>query len=276
MREEIDAVTSGPGRNDQRVVAIIQARMRSTRLPAKVMVEIGSSPMLFHVVDRVRRATCVDEVIIATSDTDPDRQIVSFAQDIGVRTFAGSETDVLARFVGAATMANADLIVRVTGDCPLIDPFIIDETFKVHINGGADYTGNLARRTLPRGLDVEFVSKAALQQVLRMGLEPHHREHVTPFIYENAELFRIEHFEVEGRLRRPDLRLCVDTEEDLVLVREIYRRFYKYGQIVDVRNVIDWLDSEAEWARVNAQAEAGHLSRNERDGVVQVKLPSNN
>ena len=268
-----DSSTSKLRSNDLRVVAIIQARMRSTRLPGKVMLDIASRPMLFHVVDRVRQAACADEVIIATSDSETDQQIVSLARDLGVRSFAGSETDVLTRFVDAADMAKADIVIRVTGDCPLIDPAIIDETFDAHMDSGADYTGNAARRTLPRGLDVEIVSTEALRRVLRIASEPRHREHVTSYIYENSQQFRIEHFEVEGHLRRPDIRLTVDTLEDLRLVREIYRRFHRPGQIMDVRGVIEWLDTHPSWAGINTQAEQEHLLRNERQGIRQVTLP---
>ncbi len=254
------------------VATIVQARMGSQRLPGKVLMDISGRPMLFHVVERLRQANSAGEVVVATTTSEADQEIVSFARDVGVKSFVGSEMDVLERFVLAAEVERADLVIRVTGDCPLIEPTIVDEMVHAHLASGADYTGNLARRTLPRGLDAEVVATQVLRRIHRMDLEPRHREHVTPFIYENPASFRVHHFEVQGKLRRPELRLCVDTHEDLLLMREIYRRFYLPGQVVDISAVIRWLDVEPQWRHVNIDAEQEHMLRNAAEGIRQVKL----
>lgn len=256
-----------------KVVAIVQARMRSTRLPGKVLKDLAGHPMLYHVVTRIQTSTRVDEVIVATSNSDADRQIVSFAEKYGISTFTGSEYDVLDRYVNAARHVSADQIVRITGDCPLIDPATISETVDLHLANDADYTGNLARRTLPRGLDVEVVSVQVLQRIHQMKLRPHHREHVTAFIYENPDRFRIQHFMARGKLRRPDLRLTVDTREDMLLLDKIYRCLYIPDTIVDVAKVIEWLDAKPLWRSINLRSEEEHLFRNVTAGVQQVKLP---
>ena len=256
-----------------KIVALIQARMASTRLPGKVMTDISGIPMVRHVADRTARASSVDEVIVATSEMPRDRPLVTYLESAGLSVSVGSEDDVLSRFVHAAKEAEADLVVRISGDCPLIVPEVIDEMVDLHMRSGAEYTGCLARRTLPRGLDAEVVGTGVLESIDGRGLDPYHREHVTPYIYQNPDRFNIAHFEIDGTLRRPDLRLCVDTPEDLELVRETYRRFYAQERYVDVEDVISWLDSDAEWYGHNQESERQQETRNVEQGVRQVKLP---
>lgn len=252
------------------ITAIVQARMGSQRLPQKTLMDVCGKPMLGHVVERLRRSNAVTRIVIATSVNEADLPIVQYARQEGVTCFAGSEDDVLSRFVGAAKSVQTDLIVRITGDCPLIDPNVLDEMIAYHLAEGVEYTGNLARRTLPRGLDAEVFSVDALFKADKLGLEHHHREHVTPFIYEHPELFTIASFELTGALRRPDLRLCVDTQEDMQLIQRIYQEFYRPGNIVDMQAVIAWLDANPEWKYFNQAAELEHLRRNQMDGVRQV------
>jgi spore coat polysaccharide biosynthesis protein SpsF len=254
------------------ITAIIQARMGSKRLPKKTLMEISGKPMLGHVVERLRCSHSITGIVVATSVNHADTPIVHYARQERVTCFAGSEDDVLSRFVGAAKSVQTDLIVRITGDCPLIDPGVLDEMIAYHLAQGVEYTGNLARRTLPRGLDAEVFSVDALFKADRLGLEHHHREHVTPFIYEHPELFTVASFEVTGALRRPDLRLCVDTQEDMDLIQRIYQEFYRAGQIVDMRAVIAWLDANPEWKYFNQAAELEHIKRNQLDGVHQLFL----
>ncbi len=256
-----------------KTVALIQARMTSIRLPGKVLADIVGVPMVRHVADRTARSSAVDEVVIATSVAPGDRPLVDYLQSAGLGVFAGNEDDVLSRFVHAAKETEADLVVRISGDCPLVVPEVIDEMVDLHTRSGAEYTGCLARRNLPRGLDAEVVWTEVLENIDGLDLDPYHREHVTPFIYQNPDQFKIAHFEVTGALRRPDLRLCVDTAEDLELVREAYHRFYARDRYVDVPAVIEWLDSDARWYGHNQDSERQQEARNVEQGVRQVKLP---
>ncbi len=254
------------------IVAIVQARMGSTRLPGKTLARISDKSMIAHVVDRLEYSKHLAKVVVATSTTEDDQRIVEHMRTLGKQVFSGSETDVLDRYVQTANAVGSDLIVRITGDCPLIDPDVIDEMIEFHLSQQADYTGNLARRTLPRGLDAEVFSVQALMMAHEFAEKPYQREHVTPYFYENPDRFRVASYEVTGELRRPDLRLCVDTQEDLDLLREIYRHFYEPGEIVEVRNVIHWLDENPYWRDHNLAAEKEHLSRNVKDGVQQTIL----
>lgn len=257
-----------------KIDAIVQARMGSSRLPGKTLLKIGDQTMLAHVVNRLERSQRLSQVVVATSTSDSDRQIIEYMEGLDKQAFTGSEADVLDRYMQTALAVKSELIVRITGDCPLIDPLTIDDMINFHLQQNADYTGNLARRTLPRGLDAEIFSVHALRIAHEQARKPHHREHVTPYFYENPDKFNVASYEVKGELRRPDLRLCVDTQEDLDLLQEIYKRFFTADGIIDVRVVIGWLDANPYWRNYNAKAEKEHLDRNAKDGVQQVTLDS--
>lgn len=255
-----------------KITAIVQARMGSSRLPNKTLMELSGKPMLGHVVERLGHSRLLTETVVATSVNAADKPIADYIRSLHLQCFEGSESDVLSRFVGAAKIAGSDLIVRITGDCPLIDPSILDEMIAYHQEQKVEYTGNLAQRSLPRGLDAEVFSIDALLHADRLGTESRHREHVTPYIYEHPEQFSIASFEVTGEMRRPDIRLCVDTKDDFALLEKIYEQFYRPGAIVDVRQVIRWLDQNPYWRSFNQAAEQEHLKRNAQDGVKQVFL----
>lgn len=254
------------------VTAIVQARIGSTRLPNKVLLDIAGKPMLEHVFERLSRASCLTHAVLATTDNVKDQILVDFAKRLNIPVVAGSEDDVLARYLLSAQSVSSDYIVRITSDCPLLEPTVIDAMVKHHLDTGADYTSNAARRTFPRGLDAEIISWPCLQEAGRLGTKPRHREHVTPYIYENPERFHLEDFEAQGLLRRPDLRLCVDTPEDLRLIREIYSQFYSPDQAVPIDQVIQWLDENPDWRMSNVASEEEHLKRNRGEGVQQNKV----
>ena len=211
--------------HDPKTVAIIQARMGSTRLPGKVLTEINGQPMLSHVVNRVARANLVDEVVAAVPHTSRDKSLVQYCEQNEINVIAGSETDVLSRYIKAATQSDAERVVRITADCPLVDPALIDETISV-LNRIPDveYASNFwPHRNYPRGLDTEVLTVEALLKVDRLSSATNHREHVTLGIYQQPHLFKIgANFSVKDF---GHLRWTVDTEADLQLVREIYRHF---------------------------------------------------
>ena len=202
-----------------KTVAIIQARMGSTRLPGKVLMQICGDSMLKWVVGRARRATLLDEVVVATTDSPADDAIVAECEAMGVSVFRGSEDDVLDRYRNAAEAFGVDTVVRITSDCPLIDPEVIDDVVAAFINGPADYACNTLQRCYPRGLDVEVFSRAALEEAWLRADRPHERAHVTPYIRGNPEQFKLLSVPCEGD--HSDLRWTVDTTEDLEVVRAI-------------------------------------------------------
>ena len=209
------------------MIGIIQARMTSTRFPGKVLEDIQGKPMLWHVVDLVRQAKSISEVVIATSASPADIPIVAFGRKHEVATFTGSEEDVLGRFFHAARECRAENVVRFCADSPLIDPDIVDKVVGYFIKGGFDYVNNWG--TFPEGLHVEVCSFDALERAHREALKPSEREHVTPFFYNHPECFKIGYFDGETRL--PEMRLVVDYPRDLVVVKEIFEQLSRAGAI---------------------------------------------
>jgi len=174
-----------------KIVAIVQARMGSTRLPGKVLLDLCGTSVLGWVASRVRLCRLIDEVVIATTTSPADEAIVEEAQRLAVAIFRGDEQDVLDRYYRAARMGNADVIVRITADCPLIDPDLTGETIEQFLAERPDYASNALERTYPRGLDTEVMSRQALERAWREAREPYQRAHVTPYIYQNPGQFRI-------------------------------------------------------------------------------------
>jgi spore coat polysaccharide biosynthesis protein SpsF len=205
-----------------KTVAIIQARMGSTRLPGKVLRNIAGRPMLMRVIDRVRGARRINEIVLATSALRGDDAIEAFCREQRVLCHRGSESDVLDRYYRAAESVQADTVVRITADCPLIEPSIIDAMLEVFVNTGKyDCVSNtIAPRTFPRGLDAEVFSISALKKAWDNDKNPVWREHVTPYIYHHTEIFRI--FVHTDTIDRSTMRWTVDTPEDLEFVHRVY------------------------------------------------------
>lgn len=212
-------------------VAVVQARVGSTRLPGKVLRDLGGATVLARVVRRVRRARRLDAVVVATTERSADDPLVAECEGLGVDVFRGSEDDVLARFCGAARAAGAEVVVRITADCPLIDPGVIDQVVAAFVAAAPDYASNTLVRTFPRGLDVEVMTRASLERAAREATEAYQRVHVTPYLYQHPELFRL--LPVTGEVDASHLRWTVDTAEDLALVRALYAR-------LDNDDAFDW------------------------------------
>jgi spore coat polysaccharide biosynthesis protein SpsF len=235
------------------VATIVQARAGSTRLPGKVLMDVAGEPLLAHVVARCEAMTRSDVTVVATSTLPGDDAIETLAAERGWRLFRGSETDLLDRYVGAARDVGADHVVRVTADCPLVDPHEADRVIEHHLAGGADCTHNITvwGGETPLGVGVEAFTMAALEESFRDGHEPHHREHVDEYVSEHPERFRLERVVASAPLRRPELRLTVDTPEDLALIRAVYDRLHQPGRIVDLGAAIALLDAEPELLALN-------------------------
>jgi spore coat polysaccharide biosynthesis protein SpsF len=230
-------------------VAIIQARMGSTRLPGKILLEIAGDTMLARVVGRVRRARLLDTIVVATSNLAADDLVVAECDRLGVRCVRGSETDVLARYALAASAVQAEVIVRITSDCPLIDPEVLDYVLAAFLAERPDYASNCLERTFPRGLDVEVFSRRALAMAHMEAREGYEREHVTPYIYENPEQFQL--LLITSPRAESAVRWTVDEKEDLELVRRIYTHFRgqdTFGWL----QILDLIHDEPELALINA------------------------
>ena len=204
-----------------RVVALVQARTGSSRLPGKVLMDLHGRPMLAQLLSRLRTAQRIDEVVVATSDLPADDAVAELAEAEGVRVFRGDERDVLSRMLGAARVAEADVVVRITGDCPLIDPAVVDQV--VSELGDHDLASNAIQRTFPRGLDTEVLTRDALERIAQLATSPESREHVTWFAYrERPDLFKLRTVESGEGTTYAGLDWSVDTVEDLERVRRLW------------------------------------------------------
>jgi len=205
-----------------KILAIVQARMGSSRLPGKALKDIQGRSMLARVVRRAQRSSLIDRLIVATTDKEADDAIASECKVLGVSVFRGSEDDVLDRYYQAAKAFSAEAVVRITSDCPLIDPDVIDRVVQVFLDNSPDYASNTIENTYPRGLDVEVFTFSALEKAWRNASRDFERVHVTPYIYLHPELFR--KLSVTSEKNLSFYRWTVDTAEDLALVRAIYEK----------------------------------------------------
>jgi spore coat polysaccharide biosynthesis protein SpsF len=234
--------------NSAKVVAIIQARMGSTRLPGKVLKDLEGETVLARVVQRVRRARLIDDVLIATTNQAADDAIVEECERCSIAVFRGDEDDVLDRYYRGALVCRAGIVVRITSDCPLIDPEITDKTIAAFLDARPDYASNALVRTYPRGLDTEVMTVEALERAWRGATEPYQRTHVTPYIYQNHDAFTV--LPVTGDADYSSHRWTLDTPEDLAFIRAIYARVEDRRNF-GWRDVLGILDREPELAEMN-------------------------
>jgi len=223
--------------------------MGSTRLLGKVLMDLGGSSVLSRVVHRLKGAELVDEVVVATSDLPADDAIVRVCECLQVGWFRGSETDVLDRYCRAAKEYRAESVVRITADCPLIAPEVVDETISLYRRARADYASNAFPRTYPRGLDTEVFTMGALEKNWREAHQPYEREHVTPYFYGHPELFRT--VSLQGARDYSRYRWTLDTTADLALLRAIYERLDNRDDF-SWREAIEVMEREPELAELNS------------------------
>lgn len=228
------------------VVAVVQARTGSTRLPGKVLADVAGRSMLARVCERLAGAGTIDRVIVATTTEPADRAVAAECARLGVPCFRGSAGDVLGRYHGAAAAGGAGVVVRVTADCPLIDPDVVDRVVRAFLDARPDYASNTLKRTWPRGLDTEVFPAAALARAHGDARLPYEREHVTPHFYGHPHRFHLH--PVTGPARLDHLRWTVDTADDLRLVRAIYARLGPDG-------TFSWRDAARLFDREPALAE---------------------
>lgn len=251
-----------------RVVAIIQARMRSTRLPGKIMKTLCGRTVLAHDIERIGAATRVDDIVVATSDLAVDDEVAAEALRAGAKVSRGSEEDVLARFYDAAREHQADVIVRMTSDCPLFDPLLLDRMlaeFLAALPGAQPYdyySNTLNRRTYPTGLDTEIFTMAALARAHQEGRRPPEREHVTPYLHQNPQLFHLGGMEAERDHSR--YRWTLDTPADLELIGKIYAAVYREDRLFTTAEVLQLMADQPELAAINQHIEAKPIEPDEQ------------
>lgn len=244
-----------------KIVAIIQARMGSTRLPGKVMKEVLGKPLLEYQTERVRKSKFINQIVIATTTRPTEQPIIDLCERLSLDYFRGSEEDVLSRYFEAATHYKADVVVRLTSDDPLIDPAIIDRTISKYLSNTNtyDYVSNSLEKTFPIGLDVEVFSMKALEETNQEARALAEREHVTPYMYLHPEKFNLG--VVKYKTDLSTLRLTVDTEEDLLLISRIIKSLYgKKKECFSLEDIIQLLQEQPEWMLLNSSIKQKELS----------------
>lgn len=246
-------------RSNQKIVIVVQARMGSTRLPGKSLRLILGQPLLGYLIERLKRVKLADELIVATTNADADQAIADFCIKKAVLCIRGSEEDVLDRYKQAADSGKATVIVRISGDCPLIDPAVVDKVIKQFIDRSpeVDYVSNTLTRTYPRGMDVEVMSKQALDKAHKEAKLPEEREHVTPYIYRHPELFHLLNVPLPGDLS--NLRLTVDTQEDFELIKLILEELYPTNQNFSLEDILKAFNNHPEWKSINAEVKQKNI-----------------
>lgn len=238
-----------------KVTAIIQARMGSTRLPGKVLKEVKNKALLEYQLERVRQSLLIDDIVIATTQSEKDTLIVEFCNDRRIHVFKGAEDNVLERYYQAAKKHDADVIVRLTSDCPLIDPELIDEVIRLYLKSedNIDYASNTLARSYPRGLDIEVFSFEALEISYQQAVLEIEREHVTPYIYNNPEKFKLVNLNSLEDFSYH--RWTVDTAEDFELVKRIIEATYPNTKDVKWKDIIGLLKENPSWVTINKHIE---------------------
>lgn len=240
-----------------KTVAIIEARMGSTRLPKKTLMDVAGNTLLDRVVERIKLAKSVDEIVVATSTAAGDDAIVAHCSAKDIPCFRGSEDDVLGRVYGAAVEHRADIIVQSGADCPFYDPELIDLLIAILKWGGYAYTANDMQLTFPEGIDAHVITFEALEASAKEANGPEEREDTPRFIWNHPARFPIFNLEARpgSKLNRPEIRLTVDYEEDIKLTRFIYENLYPVAPEFTSFELLEFLDRHPEWSQLNSHCE---------------------
>jgi spore coat polysaccharide biosynthesis protein SpsF len=236
------------------IAAILQARMGSTRLPGKTLADINGKPLLSHILERIHYSRLIDEIVVATTTQRRDDVIVNLCEELAVKSFRGSEDDVLDRFYQCAKQFHAQYIVRCTADDPFKDPEVIDRIIKELLaDNSIDYASNTIKPTYPEGIDIEVFKFQALERAWKEASKTSDREHVTPYIWRNPHIFRLKN--VENDIDLSSLRWTLDTPKDLKLAKTVYKELYVQGKIFLMKDILALLDRRPELRELNAGIE---------------------
>ncbi|AMA08230.1 cytidylyltransferase domain-containing protein [Picosynechococcus sp. PCC 73109] len=238
-----------------KVVIIVQARMTSTRLPGKVLKEVSGKSLLEYQIERLKRVESAENIIIATTVNEADQPITELCERLSIDYFRGSEADVLSRYYQAALVHQADVVVRVTSDCPLIDPLVIDQVIQCYLNHQLeyDYVSNSLKRTYPRGMDTEVFSFKALEEAFQEATAQPDREHVTPFIYRQPERYTLGHVTYSEDYSH--YRWTVDTPEDFELIQKVIETLHPKNPKFTLENCFELLEKYPNWSEINSHIE---------------------
>ncbi len=242
---------------NKKVVAIIQARMGSTRSPGKVLLQIKDRPILWHIVNRLKFSKYINDVVISTSISNADDKIELFAKENKIKYFRGSEDDVLDRMYKTAIKFSADIIIRITGDCPFVDPFIIDDLIAMFNSQKYDFVGiatgagaiNIKEKKFPDGLDAECFSFETLKKTWENAKSPIDREHVTPYMWKEKGRFR--NGTLYSKNDYSNIRLTLDHKKDLNFIKKIYNALYKKDRCFDLKDIIKFIESNPNLIEMN-------------------------
>jgi len=226
-----------------KIVAIIEARMGSTRLPGKHLKKILGKPVLELLVERIKKTPSINEIVLATTTQKRDDILEKLAQRINIKCFRGSEDDVLGRVLATAQSTQTDLIVETLGDCPLTDPKLIEQCIQVFLQNDYNYVSNSLKRTFPDGFDVQVYPTKVLAEVDSLTNDPVDREHVTPYIYQHPKKYKIKNISARGDLHWPELGITLDTIEDFGLIKAIFEALYSPKTCFDAHDIVAFMRS---------------------------------
>ncbi len=241
-----------------KIIGLIQGRMQSKRLPGKVMLEILGKPMIWHIYNRLTKCKFLDLVTVSTGEYDQNTEICEFAHHINIPIYIGSETDLIDRLYKTAIKFEASAIVRITADCPLVDPIIVDRlAHEFTVNEDKyDIVTNCKVRTFPHGLDVQIFSKNILEKMWKEIREPELREWFTFYIDKNPHLFRINN--IPNHVDLSNLRWTVDYPEDFEFIKQVYKNLYKEGNAFSMQEVLDLLSKQPHLNQINSKYVGHH------------------
>lgn len=241
-------------KNQPKVVASIEARMTSSRLPGKMLADIGDKKVIHHLVDRLKDCSLVDDIVIATTINETDDGLVKWAEENAVEYFRGSEDDVLQRVIDAHKFMDTDIIVEITGDCPFTDPDIVDVGVATFLANDCDYLTNCEKFSAPPGLFVQVFTLESLIEIGKIIKDPAVREHVSLYYYENPDKYKIHHLMSSPKLELPEnTRIYLDYPEDLEFLRKVYEKLYEQNKTkFTAEDLVELLTSEPELLKINS------------------------
>ncbi|EME68426.1 spore coat polysaccharide biosynthesis protein F [Paramagnetospirillum caucaseum] len=234
-----------------KIVATIEARMTSSRLPGKVLLPAQGKPMLARMVERLGMVPSLDGIVVATTVNAADDSVEALAKELGIGCWRGSEDDVLARVLDAAHAFSADVIVELTGDCPLIDPLIVEQCVQAYRASGIDYLSNVLERTYPIGMDTQVFATSVLDDVAARTNDPTDHEHVSLYIYRHPELYSLMNLAAPPGLHDPELRLTLDTPQDYELIDTVFSALLPRGPGFSLADILALLRAHPELRKIN-------------------------
>jgi len=251
---------------EKKILIIIQARLSSTRLPKKVLLDLLGKPLLIRMIERVKLSNLASKVVVATTSNSEDDELVDLCKINNINCFRGSSLDLLDRHYNCAKKEKADIILKIPSDCPLIDPKVIDRVIFNHLKGEFDYTSNLHPQSYPDGQDVEVINFSALEKVWEQAKKPYEREHTTPYIWENKSKFRLNNVLWEKGIDLSMIyRIVLDYYEDYQLIKSVFENLYLKNPMFDINEIVSFLDNNPEITKLNKKYIGVNWYRNHLD-----------